>query len=260
MDEYWRKIRRRLQLIELGHGTRQNVLMSICDEGSDLELLELLLEFEPDINSIERQGTPLTLACFRGHSEVVRKVLEYNADVNVVDRNGCSPLSMACVSDNVDIVRTLLEAKADVIPQDPRAIPLEVACINGSINSVRLLLESKAALNRSCHMKQLPIVLSCFRGHLNIVKFLLESKANVTRNIGRLAIRNAYNRGYFEAASLIQRHIVYPLLVDLFPKVLAQMITSYVNLVGSDCQSVLGCTHDERIARQIRIAKEENKN
>jgi ankyrin repeat protein len=57
--------------------------------------------------------TPLTLAAFRGHVDVVRELLEVkNVDVNQVDNMyDQTPLSCAAEKGHVEVVRVLLEAK-----------------------------------------------------------------------------------------------------------------------------------------------------
>lgn len=62
-------------------------------------------------------GLPLGIACFLGHTEIVRALVRHGAHVNVDDnRAPTSPLSMAIRGKHPDIVRVLIELGATVPP------------------------------------------------------------------------------------------------------------------------------------------------
>ncbi len=62
-------------------------------------------------------GLPLGIACFMGHTKIVRELLERGAQVNIADnRAPVSPLSMAIRGGHPEVVRLLIELGAEVPP------------------------------------------------------------------------------------------------------------------------------------------------
>jgi ankyrin repeat protein len=75
-------------------------------------------------------------ACDRANVRDVISVL-YNADVDLIDRNGCTPLHMACQNGSVSIVQLLLSVFARVdITNNDRRIPIDVANFHGNTELV----------------------------------------------------------------------------------------------------------------------------
>lgn len=58
--------------------------------------------------------TPLQIASFKGHDDVVNFLVECNAELSGTRRNGLTPLHVACAQHHVGAVKILLEAGADV--------------------------------------------------------------------------------------------------------------------------------------------------
>ncbi|OLP91898.1 Ultraviolet-B receptor UVR8 [Symbiodinium microadriaticum] len=74
--------------------------MFIAAGRGNLEVVRILLEHQadPDKAQIENRATPLLMAASKGHSEVVRLLLEANADQDSdLTAGGVTPLLMACV-------------------------------------------------------------------------------------------------------------------------------------------------------------------
>ncbi len=79
-------------------------------------------------------GIPLSSACYYGHYDIVKLLLEKGATINI---NSGEPLSNACRGEYYDIVKLLLE-KGAIINSDRQ--PLQFACRNGQYEIVNLLL------------------------------------------------------------------------------------------------------------------------
>ena len=72
------------------------------------------------------------MACQEGHKDIVKILLDKQADVNIQTIKGCTPLYIACEDGNKDIVKMLLDKQADVnIQSDERFTPLHYACHQG---------------------------------------------------------------------------------------------------------------------------------
>ncbi|KAL9120568.1 MAG: hypothetical protein Q9187_002877 [Circinaria calcarea] len=122
--------------------------------------------------------TALFKACDHKHKDIVRSLLSKGAFVDKTDIRGCTPLMQACMSreaDNDEIVRLLLEADADVKRFNPHiGTVLRAATVRGHESTVRLLLEYGADANELS-----PLMEALRRGHTRIAKLLVENGANV---------------------------------------------------------------------------------
>lgn len=75
------------------------------------------------VDADDGQGEPglaLGMACFMGHAEIVRELVQRGARVNLDDnRLPTSPLNMAIRGKRTEVVRTLLELGTDLPPDLP---------------------------------------------------------------------------------------------------------------------------------------------
>ncbi|MDI1255036.1 MAG: ankyrin repeat domain-containing protein [Flavobacterium sp.] len=65
------------------------------------------------------KGTPLCLAICKGDVEIVKKFIEYGADVNE-NSNGMTPLMYAARYNNVEIMKFLIEKGANIDQKDAK--------------------------------------------------------------------------------------------------------------------------------------------
>src|SRR5690606_23798931 len=79
-----------------------------------------LVDKVEDINGNSKYGTPLAAAVFKGRTNIVKALLNTNANPNIADTNGSTPLHYAIIIRNEDMIRMLVDAKADVNFQDKR--------------------------------------------------------------------------------------------------------------------------------------------
>ena len=129
------------------------------------QVVKLLLEADADVNIKTHKGTtPLMGASVKAdlrtlaasvtdkstmgqlmtsradHVEVVKLLLNAEADINAQDNDGATALMLAASAGHIDIVKLLLEAKADVKPKNKRgSTALQVALQKGHNNIVGLL-------------------------------------------------------------------------------------------------------------------------
>ena len=52
------------------------------------------------------------MACYKGHVDLARLLIEWQADVNALTEEGTSPLCYACKKGHADVARLLLRAGA----------------------------------------------------------------------------------------------------------------------------------------------------
>ncbi|XP_071152250.1 ankyrin repeat domain-containing protein 29-like [Mytilus edulis] len=89
---------------------------------------------------VDAGSSPLHIACFMGRLDVVRCLLDYNANINITKEDGTSPLLYACEVGHEDIVCLLLDKGADTqICRLNGASPLTIATDNGHTSIVMML-------------------------------------------------------------------------------------------------------------------------
>ncbi|WP_342273365.1 ankyrin repeat domain-containing protein [Spiroplasma endosymbiont of Acasis viretata] len=116
---------------------------------NNIEIVKLLLENDADINEQDINGsTPLHWAIECNNIEIVKLLLENDADINEQDINGCAPLHWAIECNNIEIVKLLLENDADINAQEKSlATPLHLSIYTNNFDMIKLLLEKGADLN-----------------------------------------------------------------------------------------------------------------
>ncbi|XP_076083279.1 uncharacterized protein LOC143054234 [Mytilus galloprovincialis] len=89
---------------------------------------------------VDAGSSPLHLACFMGRIDVVRCLLNHNANINMTKEDGTTPLFYACEVGHEDIVCLLLDKGADTqICRLGGASPLTIATDNGHTSIVMML-------------------------------------------------------------------------------------------------------------------------
>jgi ankyrin repeat protein len=89
-----------------------------------------------------KDESPLMMAALKGQTEMVRKLIARDADVN---KPGWTPLHYAATGGHVEIMALLLEHHAFIDAQSPnKTTPLMMAAHYGSPQAVKLLLDGGA--------------------------------------------------------------------------------------------------------------------
>lgn len=117
----------------------------------DEQLVKLKRHSREDGAFWPTSSTPLHAACRAGNLNMVRLLLEHNADPNaceIVPVGGAAPLHLAVEHDFLSIVEMLLRAGASTLSQNARGLtPLHVAAQEGRAEITRLLLDHGADPN-----------------------------------------------------------------------------------------------------------------
>uniref|UniRef100_A0A0G4ICY2 Uncharacterized protein n=1 Tax=Chromera velia CCMP2878 TaxID=1169474 RepID=A0A0G4ICY2_9ALVE len=98
-----------------------------------------------NVGDEERGETALMLVSDRGHTDIVRLLVDAKANVDMQDKNGQTALILVSCKGHADIVRLLVDAKANVDMQDKNGkTALFLASENRHTDIVRLLVDAKA--------------------------------------------------------------------------------------------------------------------
>jgi len=125
------------------------------DEG---KLLNLVKRLPPeDVNKVNIEGqTALIYASEYGYSEIVKLLVDVQADVNIQKNNGWTALILASTysntSSNIETVKLLIDAQADINIRNIYGLTaLVYASINSdtssNIETIKLLIDAQADVN-----------------------------------------------------------------------------------------------------------------
>jgi len=113
-----------------------------------LKVAELLASWPKTKTELrnDKDESVLMLAALKGHFNLVKKLVEHDADVN---KPGWTPLHYAASSGHVQIIEYLLEHSAYIDAESPNGTtPLMMAAMYGSPEAVKLLIQAGADLRQ----------------------------------------------------------------------------------------------------------------
>ena len=179
-----------------------------CREGH-YDATKLLLEQNAQINvpSGSNDDTPLTLACWKGHTNVVQLLVSNKSNIDHQTKTGCTPLMEATREGHVGVARHLLEAGANVeTPDNYGQSPLFMACWKGHSEVAETLLRYNS--NRDSRTKTgiTPLFQACRENHVGVVRLLLDYGCSVNSpfpNSRECPITLAAEKGHTELVKLL---------------------------------------------------------
>lgn len=131
------------------------------------------------VDSANKAGfTPLHCACFKGHTRVVKALIDLGADLQVCSLKGLSALHSAAYGGQEDVINMLVnEYNCNPRALDKRGrLPLHVACIAGHIKLVRALVQKyEYNINSKDNKGLTPLHLASLNGHETLVKELVQN-------------------------------------------------------------------------------------
>ncbi len=146
------------------------------------DLASYLLERRVEVNATNiRHETALYIAAFRGHTELVDMLIKnYNADVNICDKDGDTALSVACYENKPDTIYTLLKYNTIVNIRGVRGdTPLHVAVCNCNNDIVEKLIQSGADVDAVNDSGETPLHLAVRDDNMEIFKTLILHAKNL---------------------------------------------------------------------------------
>lgn len=183
---------------------QQTPLMDAADMGHE-EVVRRLLDWGAEVNAGNKyRETALTLAAEGGHTAVVSLLLDWGAEINVVDEFGDTPLLNATEGNHEATLRLLLKRGAD--PDVPNRIGMTAMTLALTFernNVLEVLLEGGAAPNLRYHdQTSLMMALS----DEEAVRLLLAHGADVTMrdNQGRTVLHQALEDCAHHAVPLLK--------------------------------------------------------
>ena len=119
-------------------------LIIACYHGNET-IVAFLVNLVNDINGSSDYGTPLMAAVVKGNINIVKLLLEKNADTNITDANGTNALHYATIFKLEDIAKLLVNAGAKIDIKDQHGkSPLDYAILNKNEEIIKILKSTKS--------------------------------------------------------------------------------------------------------------------
>ncbi|CAJ0933075.1 unnamed protein product, partial [Mesorhabditis belari] len=224
----------------------------------------ILLERGSDINAqIEtNRNTALTLACFQGRTEVVRLLLQYNANVEHRAKTGLTPLMEAANGGYTEVGDLLLDEGADPntgpVPSS-RDTALTIAADKGHDKFVEMLVLRHAQIDARNKKGCTALWLACNGGHLETIRILVENGADVdcadNRKVTPLMI--AFRKGHLPAVKYMVQHVTqFPSDQDL-DRYIGTITPTENELLTkcTECRGEIVCAKDKQSIEAAKAAE-----
>ncbi|EFO61177.1 Kinase, NEK [Giardia lamblia P15] len=164
------------------------------------EVVRLLVEHEGGIKD-EKDQTALMLAVKGNHVECVKLLIEKEGRMQT--KSGQTALMEAASYNKLDCAKILLKKEARMKNSDGKTA-LMSAAQNCNLECVKLLLEKEGGMMNKDSWTAL--MLAARAGHLKCVEFLLEKESGMKDNHGNTAFIHALRSMHIDAALLLREH------------------------------------------------------
>ena len=171
------------KLLDAGNRLEQTPLL-MASFGGHKEIVWYLLDKGAKVNQPDAFGaTPLHMAVLGGQKEMVELLISKGADVNAKSHNGKIPLQMAFEKDDPEIIDIFLRQGLQInasINEYNRTL-LHEAAIMGKINAVNFLIEKGAQIDARDKAGKTPLDLAAICGHQKVVELLVKKGAEILK-------------------------------------------------------------------------------
>jgi len=190
----------------------ETLLMRACKENQK-ELVKLVLEHEANANEKSKFGnTPLMYACENNCEEIVKLLVELHCDINARNKLGLSALDKTCMSNNYSIFKYLIESGASIDRSHDKfkKTLLMMACEYGNFEMVKYLVENENDTNiHSTDAKnRTALFYACEKGKYKEMEYLIQhgSNINMKSKYGETVLLIACENGYDKIVKLLLDH------------------------------------------------------
>ncbi|WP_265035252.1 MULTISPECIES: ankyrin repeat domain-containing protein [unclassified Wolbachia] len=148
-------------------------------ESNDEEIVQLFLMKGASINEVDKNGeTPLHLASWGGHFDILQDLINNGANIGAKDSSGKTSLDIARDKGHNNLVQYLQQTQLTLDKQ------LLIAIGNSDLNKVRGLVAQGANIDTNDKNGNTLLYSAAEIGDLNLVKLLLDNGANIEAKNG----------------------------------------------------------------------------
>jgi ankyrin repeat protein len=172
------------------------LLDAVCDKQT--EVVRALLEADANPNYVDNlKDTPLMYAVGVNSPDIVSLLLLNKADPNIKNKNGSTPLMIALINNKIDVITLLLKCKRTKINiQDSSGkTALILATEYHQSDVIKALIKAGARTNIQNELGYTALMYAADSGHVNDVEILVKvSDVNIQNDFGYTALMLATER------------------------------------------------------------------
>ncbi|KAJ5967755.1 hypothetical protein N7501_004003 [Penicillium viridicatum] len=175
----------------------------------NVEGMVMLLDNGADPNGSDKasHGRPLIAAVYGGHITATASLLQYGANVNMLDHHGMTALWWAMASDHFDIAELLLSSGAGTESVGSDGLtPLLWAATEKNLAVLELLINHGADINAQNNSGKTALMRAASREHsVPVLRLLLDKGADVHMkdDSGLTALDMAKEANFYEAIAIL---------------------------------------------------------
>ncbi len=172
------------------------------------EVIKLLLEHSPDPNTGDKDGnTALMFATQSGEAGIIELLLAHGADIALVNKRNGTALVFAVAKPRPQIAQLLLEHGA-TLPRELAAEVLQAVLQWNNLEVARLLFARGADANSVLPSGDTLLMNAVESDNREVTGLLLEhgAKVNARTRDGRLPVKTAVDKGYHGIVKLLLEH------------------------------------------------------
>ncbi|CAD5123429.1 DgyrCDS11779 [Dimorphilus gyrociliatus] len=191
-----------------GSSVNGNTALHYAACAGHVDVVKVLVEAGANVEEQNENGhTPLMEAASAGHVPVSKLLLDYGAGINTHSNEFKeSALTLACYKGHLEMVKFLLSAGADQEHKtDEMHTALMEASMDGHVEVAKLLLDSGAQVNMPAESFESPLTLAACGGHTDLAMVLIERGANLeeVNDEGYTPLMEAAREGHEEMVALL---------------------------------------------------------
>jgi len=183
LEELQTKLRTDLKLASKKFQDERQPLHWACSGGHDIIVEYLLNVCNAPVDEPDDSGwTPLIIASSAGRENIVKMLLDKDANPNNLTATGQSALHYAASRNRYRIAELLVASSAELNVQDQTsfATPLHRAASKGNLKIVKLLLENECNPNLKDVEGNTPLHLACEEERTEVAEILIQYGSSIT--------------------------------------------------------------------------------